>query len=133
MVNTVTRTTITDGPRWVIVKVHINSDGTEETGLELITAADYDPAFVESALMQLDYNMTGNFSAKLMWQGTPNLDIVALSPDTAICKDWQDIGGLINQALGRTGDILLETTGIANTDEITLILHLVKRDRPAGF
>jgi hypothetical protein len=133
MANTVTRTTITDGPRWLIVKIHLNSDGTEETALELITAADYSPPFVESALMFLDYSMTGNFSAKLMWEGTPNRDIVALSPDTSVEKNWADIGGLINQALGRTGDILLETTGIANTDEITLVLHIAKRDRPAGF
>ena|SRR3990167_4931323 len=133
MANTVTRQTIVDGPRWLVVKIHINSDGTEETGLELITAADYDPPFVKSALMALDYSMTGGFHAKLMWQGTPNKDIVALSPDTSINKNWEEIGGLVNDALGATGDILLETTGIANTDEITLILHIAKRDRPAGF
>lgn len=128
MANTITKQTIVDGVRNLVVKVHLNSDSTEETAAILINASDYNPPYTQCNLMALDYSMTGDFSGKLMWDADANVDIIALSNDQAGQKDFSKFGGIPNNAgSGRTGDILLETTGIASADEITLIFHIRKK------
>lgn len=127
MVNTVTREVINDGHRNYIVKVHINSDGTEETGLQLFDPASAEPPFDNATLWALDYSMAGNFQGVLMWEGTANEKLLTLSNDQAAQHDFSRFGGHRNTVpVGRTGAILLETTGIASTDEITLTLWMRK-------
>lgn len=131
MVNTITKQTINDGPRNLVVKYNLKSDGTEETVANVIDASSYDPAFVESSIMKLEYSMTGNFHGKLIWDATTNVDMIALSPDGHPKLNYWDIGGLPNNAgAGKTGDILLETVGIAANDELTIVLHIHKEGLP---
>lgn len=127
MANTLTLQTIADNERKLVVKAHLDSDGTEETGLTVINAANYSPPFVQSRLVALTAIATGNFGAALAWEADANVRLLAIAPDAEYQYDFSRFGGLPNNAgVGKTGNILLITQGIANNDELTLVFELDK-------
>jgi hypothetical protein len=132
--NTVTNTRTVVGRKKVVQYITILSDGTEETGTVV-----YDSSAVASALGLVDpltctirdvkYVASGNSTiAHLLFDATT--DVVAMSlPYSAggatLNMDFKEIGGLHNTGgTGRTGDILLTTTGLNSGDTITLILTI---------
>lgn len=127
MAGTLTRQTILDGTRELVVKAHFVSTGTDETGLVIVNASEYTPAFVNSRLLRADFMATGDFAARLSWDATTPVPLVTIAPNADHEHDWRDFGGLPNNSdVGKTGDILLTTSGIASGDELTIILHLQK-------
>jgi len=127
MANTLTKQTIFDGQRKVIVKIHIVGDGSgEETTANLIDASSYSPAFTDERLVSVTSSLVG-FSASLIWDATANVDIVALAEGDTIIDFDVYAGGIANNAgAGKTGDILLQTVGLGAGDEGTIILELIK-------
>ena len=128
MPNTVTKRILNDGARNFVTHVHVNSDGTEETALKLYEASDANPAFTSARLHKIDFAMAGNFQAVLSWEGTPNRPIMTLGNDQSGRHDLSDRSEVNDLPAGATGNIVLETTGIAANDEIDIVLYLKKRD-----
>ncbi len=117
-----------DGSRNLVVKIHINGDGTgEETDTLLIDASTYSPAFTESKLMKMTSNIVG-FSAELNWDATVNtICVIARAGDSEF--DFSTIGGIPNDSgAGRTGDLLITTVGLGAADHGILILEFKKKD-----
>lgn len=135
MPNTVTLQVLHDGPRKAIVKLNISGDNSGDETARLVLDISEDLAMGERTEVRLDRVSAdlSDFSAALLWDATADVRAVDL-PSGDSDNDYRDIGGLRNNAgAGKTGDINLETTGLA-TDDGTIILYLSKVEgRSASF
>lgn len=131
MANSITKQTIIDGSRILIVKIHIHGDGTgEETGTILIDASSYSPAFT-SGRMRLIHTALVGFTAELLFDATADVHAMSLVDyEGHYAHDEMDtFGGIPNNAgAGRTGDILINTTGLGAGDHGTIILEIIKTE-----
>lgn len=132
MAHTVTTQTIVDGSRNKIIKINIKGDSG--TATELVKAVIYDSsAYVgdttENKLMEVEYGLNG-FSAELFWDATADIPLVSLVKDFAdYQKFWKEGGIPNNGAAGRTGDILITTTGLASsTNDGYIKLYIKQRE-----
>ena len=127
MAITVTKQTLVDGERNVVVKLDLVSDAAADvTDQVLVSKADYTGTFTDLKIMAVQAGLVG-FSMKLTWDATANVDALDL-PEGEDVYDFHLIGGLINNAgTGKTGDILFSTTGAASGERATLILEMRKR------
>ena len=127
MVNTITTQTIQDGTYNLVVKVHLNSDGSEETATGVVDASTFSPAFTNGQLLALDIVVAApTLQARLLWDATTDVPICAIGP-TSLQRDWRKSGGLPNNAgAGVTGDIVLTTLGLVSGDQLTLTFYLKK-------
>jgi len=131
MANTITKQTIVDGSKWLIVKIHIEGDGSgEETNTVLIDASTYNPAFTNESLSVIHANLSG-FTCDLLWDATANVPITNV-PDYEVhlsCDEMKALGGGIpnNAGAGKTGDILLTTIGLGANDHGTITLKIKKK------
>jgi len=130
--NIVTNSTMLVGRKKVVQYVTILSDGTEETGTVIYDSSAIaallgvsDP--LNCTIRDIRYVASGNSTiAHLLFDATT--DVVAhslpYSGGGAVLKvDYKDVGGLHNSAgTGKTGDILLTTTGLNAGDTLTLVL-----------
>jgi hypothetical protein len=130
--NTVTNTRTIAGKKKVVQYITILSDGTEETGTVIYDSSAVatllgvaDP--LKSTIRDIRYVASGNSTiAHLLFDAST--DVVAMSLPysggaAALKMDFKDIGGLPNTGgSGRTGDILLTTTGLNSGDTLTIIL-----------
>lgn len=131
MANAITKQTIIDGSRLLIVKIHIDGDGSgEETGTVLVDASTYSPAYTDCRLKSLHANLSG-FTCDLSWDATAPV-IITNIPDYEV--SWDDsetlarTGGVPNNAgTGKTGDILITTIGLGAGDHGTFVFELVKK------
>jgi hypothetical protein len=132
MANTITTTYLHKGPGDVVLYVALASDGTEETATVI-----YDSSAVATAIGIADPSDSTIMSikayvgsaatarAQLLWDATADVLAHTLIPgqQTEVC--YKKVGGLPNQGGdGKTGDILLTTTGLEAGDSITLVLHV---------
>lgn len=132
MANTVTNTRTNLGLKHTVQQIAIASDGTEETALVI-----YDSSVVAAALgitdplnciiNKITYSSNSVLGVvHILWDATTDVlawAMPAQGNNGTFCFD--DIGGLKNAGgAGRTGDILLTTTGLAIGDSITLILDV---------
>lgn len=131
MANTITKHTIVDGVRNLVVKVHIEGDGSgEETGTVLIDASSYTPAFTDCSLMSFHALFSG-FTADLLWDATTDVVIMNV-PDYEVNYSPGEVelgySPIPNNAgTGKTGDILITTIGLGLGDHGTIILKLRKK------
>ncbi len=128
----VTKQTLLDGPRNLVVKVHLVGDGTDMASVLVINASDYSnptPGVGASLkIMRIWYSLS-TFDVELEWDASSNVDIITLAGGTTDTLDFRSIGGLINNAgSGVTGDIDFTTTGNTTTEDGTIILWMKKRD-----
>ena len=132
MANTLTKRTLVDGPRNLVVNFVLQSDGSEETDYVLIDASTFTPAFTDCAVMKVDYSIVSTATAAypvvtLEWEAATDVVFLTLGPNND-CYDWCDVGGIGNNGgTGKNGDILLTTTGLAAGDAITLTIHVKKK------
>ena len=124
MANTITTKVIANGPRNLILGVHISGDASgEETATLLVDVSSY--GATEAKLMSAQSNLQG-FSAVLSWDATADVEAVTLL-DGASFYDWSKHGGLINNSgAGKTGDIRVTTVGLGAEDG-SIILEMKKR------
>ena len=127
MPNTITSQTIQDGTYALVVKVHLNSDGSEETDLVVVDASTFSPAFTNAQLLALDIIVAApTLQARLEWDANTDVPICTIGP-TSLQLDWRKFGGLPNNAgTGVTGDILLTTLGLVSGDQLTMVFYLKK-------
>lgn len=128
MANTVEIETIVDGSRNLVVKVHIDGDGSgEETNKLLVDASTYAPAFTDLKLMKIQSNLIG-FSAELIWDATVNVHGWTL-PDYEQNQEFYEMGGIHNNAgAGKTGDVLISTIGLGAGDTGHALLYFKKKN-----
>ena len=134
MANTVETQTIHDGPRNLVVKVHLHSDGVagELSGQSIIDISAYQsfPGFgapTSCRIKKVQSNLSG-FTGELLWDATANKHALNI-PDYEFNGDYTKIGGIPNDAgAGVTGDVLISTNGFtAATDTGHIILELIKQ------
>lgn len=128
MANTIQTQVINNGPRNLILKTYILGDGSgEETGTLLVDVSAYTATAVK--IIGVHSALSG-FVADLLWDATTDVTALHL-PDYEFNLNGPQIGwfgGLVNNAgVGKTGDILITTTGLGAGDDGTIILEMVKK------
>ena len=128
MANTITKQTLLNGPRNLVVKINISGDGSgEESATSLIDVSAYDASEVVIESIKAALN---GFVMELLWDATANVPIVEI-PDYEYNLNGHQIGsagGLWNNAgTGKTGDILFSTTGLGAGDKGSVILKMRKK------
>ena len=130
MANTFATQVIQDGPISVTIKFTINGDGSgDETDKVIFDASAYSPATTDVSLMEIEYALNG-FDATLNWDATTNVHLIDLVSDVAEKHDFHREGGLVNNAgTGKTGDILMTTSGLGAIPNATgfILMHIKKR------
>lgn len=132
MANTITKTTLLNGPRNLVVLVNVLGDGSgEETNLLLIDRSSYvndgDDAGVAVAVDKIEGNL-GGFAATLSFDATTDLPFASLPNGYPFCYEWEKVGG-VNSGLsgaGANGDILLTTSGLGAGERGTFTLFMRK-------
>lgn len=127
MANTVEVQTILDGKTALVVRVHLEGDGTgDETDTVIVDASSYTPAFTDFSIMGISSNLVG-FSAELEFDATANVHAFTC-PDYNQDQNFRNFGGIPNNAgAGKTGDLVITTTGLGAGDTGHIILELKKK------
>jgi len=124
MANTVETQVLVNGERNLVLKIHIHGDGSgEETDTIIVNASVYGTSDIK--IMGIQSAFTG-FSAELIWGGSPNLHCFNVSASD-LAQDFEEFGGLNNNAVAKTGDILITTVGLGSGDSGSLILKMIKK------
>ena len=119
---TIVRQTYINGVYDIVVKAFINGTGDDVT--TLIDASSYNTSPTNLRIMKIIYNFNG-FSAFLAWNATTPVNIISLANDHPSEMDFNDMGGLVNNAgAGVNGDILITTNGLASPDNGFILIYL---------
>jgi hypothetical protein len=129
MANTITKTTLEDGVRNLVVLVTIVGDGSgEETNTVLIDRSDYAPTSGTKLVVEKLDGLLTAFSARLIFDATTDLVFAHLPADDMFAYDWTNIGGIGSPKAGAgyNGDILVTTSSLGSGDRGTFTLHMRK-------
>ena len=131
MAHTITTQTIVDGSLNKIIKINIKGDAL--TATELVKAVIYDSsAYVgdttDNKLMEIEYALN-DFYGELFWDATTDVALISIAENHPTHQSFEKEGGIVNNAgTGRTGDILISTTGLASTtNDAHIILYIKQR------
>jgi len=132
MANTITSQTLLDGSKRTIIKWYFASDGVtgELTDQIIFDASAVTPACTDSSIERIRGYFIG-FSGLVEFDATADVAAVVLPTDDQFCYEFKDelIQGLPNNAgAGKTGDILLTTTGFTAAGDIGWLEITVKKD-----
>lgn len=130
MANTVNTTYISCGHNKVIMYVTLVSDGSNETDSVVYDSSDVAsklglPDSLTCSLLSIEAYVSSALTARVKLEFDATTDVLAVNiPATMnMAADYSCIGGLKNYAgSGKTGDIVLTTTGLSSGDLITIML-----------
>lgn len=127
MANTISRVQLNDPSATVnyVLKVAIEGDGSgEETATRLnVASADLGST---PKIMAIKADLVG-FSAKLLWDATTDIMAFEIPDSSYVDHDFYHEGGLPNNAgSGKTGDLLITTTGLGSADAGWIEIHFRK-------
>jgi len=131
MADAVTSTTLMDSDRVAIIQLTSTSDGTGEAAVKKVDVSALSDSSTGQActgvrLARIVYSTFG-MSVKLLWDATTDTICWDLNADYTTDEDFTDFGGIRNTAgSGKTGDIMLTTTGHTNGDSYVIVLTLYK-------
>jgi hypothetical protein len=131
MADAVTSTTLMDSDRVAIIQLTNTSDGTGEAAVKKIDVSALSDSSTGQActgvrLARIVYSTFG-MSVKLLWDATTDTICWDLNADYTTDEDFTNFGGIRNTAgSGKTGDIMLTTTGHTNGDSYVIVLTLYK-------
>ena len=132
MADAVTSTTLSDSDRSAVIQLTNTSDGTGEAAVNkvdvsgLATRTSDGKACTGVRLAKIVYSTFG-MSVKLLWDATTNTICWDLNADYTTAEDFSEFGGIRNTSgSGKTGDILLTTTGHTSGDSYVIVLTLFK-------
>ncbi len=111
-----------EGPRNYIIKV----TGTGgDSAVNIVDVSALTPACSEVRLMKCTYDVDGAAGlVQLLWDATADVTALSVSSGNGQTMCFFKIGGIPNNAgTGKTGDVLLTSTGTTN---YTLVLHFRK-------
>jgi hypothetical protein len=116
MANTITKTERLDGSRKYVLEVEITGDGSgDETGASLIDVSGLSPAADAMAIEKVYFSLDG-FSARLLWDADTDVEAYVM-PEGEGGIDFRVVGSPLQNTAGtgKTGDVLLATTGLGST------------------
>ena len=132
MADAVTSTTLMDSDRVAIIQLTSTSDGTGEAAVKKIDVSALSDSSTGQActgvrLAKIVYSTFG-MSVKLLWDATTDTICWDLNADYTTDEDFTEFGGVRNTAAasGKTGDIMLTTTGHSDGDSYVIVLTLYK-------
>ena len=132
MADAVTSTTLSDSDRSVVIQLTNTSDGSGEAAVNKVDVSGLATRSTDSAtctgvrLAKIVYSTFG-MSVKLLWDATANTICWDLNSDYTTDEDFSEFGGIRNTSgSGKTGDILLTTTGHSSGDSYVIVLTLFK-------
>lgn len=130
MANTITRTTLVNGPRNLVQLINIAGEGSgsDEAGSVLVDRSAFAPAGTKLTVEKIEGLLSG-FAAALKFDATTDLTFVRLPDGEWFCHDWCAIGGISSghAGAGANGDILLTTSGLTVAADVgTFVLHMRK-------
>ena len=118
------------GDKQVVMKFTNNSDGTGETNVVKVDVSTLTPYQGQPCTaVQIDriYFFTHGLEVRLLWQATSNVTILTVPQNAAFRMDFDDFGGLNNNAgAGKTGNILFTTLDASAGDSYAVILYMRK-------
>jgi len=132
MADAVTSTTLMDSDRVAIIQLTNTSDGTGEAAVKKIDVSALSDSSTGQActgvrLAKIVYSTFG-MSVKLLWDATTDTICWDLNSDYTDSEDFTEFGGIRNTAAasGKTGDIMLTTTGHSDGDSYVIVLTVYK-------
>lgn len=132
MADAATSTTLLDGDRLAIIQLTSTSDGTGESAVKKVDVSalqpnNYGKACTGVRLAKIVYSTFG-MSVKLLWDATTDTICWDLNSDYTDSEDFTEFGGIRNTAAasGKTGDIMLTTTGHSDGDSYVIVLTVYK-------
>ncbi len=131
MADAVTSNTLMDSDRVAIIQLTNTSDGTGESAVKKVdvsalSANSAGQACTGVRLARIVYSTFG-MSVKLLWDASTDTICWDLNADYTTDEDFTNFGGIRNTAgSGKTGDIMLTTTGHTNGDSYVIVLTLYK-------
>lgn len=132
MVDAVTSQTLQDGERNVTMKFTNISDGTGEAAVAKVDvsalAANGNGDACTGVVIKRMTGFTFGMGVDLLWDATANVLIHHIPADTDFDLDFEQFGGIPNNAgAGITGDLLLTTLNHTAADRYSFILEMVKK------
>lgn len=125
--STVSTQILNDGARNATIKFSIVADITELTDALLVDVSALSGSFTEVKILGIQAGLEG-FGAQLLWDATVNVAALDIPATEDFDQEYRKFGGLINNAgAGKTGNILISTSGAAVGLTGTGILELRKR------
>jgi hypothetical protein len=126
MANQVNTQVLVDGARNAVVKVTGVLDTSNVSPTIIVDPANFSPVPTGFRIDHLDYSISDPLEVRLLWDGTPQLDILPVAGRGRM--SFWNFGGLQNNATSPTGKIALETTGYSSgTLVFSVVLELVKQ------
>lgn len=131
MADAVTSNTLMDSDRVAIIQLTNTSDGTGESAVKKVdvsalSANSAGQACTGVRLAKIVYSTFG-MSVKLLWDASTDTICWDLNENYTDSEDFTEFGGIRNTAgSGKTGDIMLTTTGHASGDSYVIVLTLYK-------
>ena len=131
MADAVTSNTLMDSDRFAIIQLTNTSDGTGESAVKKVdvsalSANSAGQACTGVRLAKIVYSTFG-MSVKLLWDASTDTICWDLNENYTDSEDFTEFGGIRNTAgSGKTGDIMLTTTGHTNGDSYVIVLTLYK-------
>ena len=131
MADAVTSTTLMDSDRVAIIQLTNTSDGTGEAAVKKVDVSSLSDSSTGQActgvrLAKIVYSTFG-MSVKLLWDATTDTICWDLNADYTTDEDFTEFGGIRNTSgSGKTGDIMLTTTGHSDGDSYVIVLTVYK-------
>ena len=121
-----------DSDRVAIIQLTNTSDGTGESAVKKVdvsalSANSAGQACTGVRLAKIVYSTFG-MSVKLLWDASTDTICWDLNENYTDSEDFTEFGGIRNTAAasGKTGDIMLTTTGHSDGDSYVIVLTLYK-------
>jgi hypothetical protein len=132
MANVITVTQQNISPVRAVNYITVTSDGSDIVNYVVFNSAaaaasnrQPDPLSCKILKVRSTGSVDSAARIKLAFEGSPSVHAVDISPHIETKLDFTDIAGLANYAgVGRTGNILLNTTGLVNGDTFIIVLEV---------
>lgn len=132
MANSVTTQILQEGPRNIIMKIAGVLDTSDYAlntfvSMAAINQGGLSPAPTQVRIDHIDYSISDQLEVQLFWDATTDVVIMPIAGRGRMT--FWNFGGLTNNAgAGKTGDILIKTTGwTSGTQVFSVILEMVKQ------
>lgn len=129
MVDAVTSTTLINTGKTLVMRFTNVSDATGEAAALKVDVSTFtnpmNGKVGTGVSIQRIWFSTVGMSVNLLWDASTDVLAFGLPADITDTLDFREVGGLINNAgSGKTGDVLLTTTGHTAGDTYTIILEM---------
>ena len=132
MANSVTTQILEEGPRNVVMKIAgvlDTSDYALNTFVDMtaINQGGLGPTPTQVRIDHIDYSVSDQLEVQLWWDATTDVIILPIAGRGRM--SFWNFGGLVNNSgAGKTGNILIKTTGwTSGTQVFSVVLEMVKQ------